>query len=374
MSPYLIQNFIIVTKQNRCIQIGLLSCLFSIILNSCAIQPNTWNPPKKPEFAEIISLNERLTHASQIPLLDYYGAEEFAIDKDGNIFCGVHVGEKDFSSGAILKINSNDSVEIFLVTNHWVTGMQFDQNGALIALMNDIGLVKINQDKSIDTLLTKTPQGQRIRMGTGLKIDSDGIIYFVNASSTSSTSWKYINKLILEMKPTGGIYSFDPISNTTTTISEGNYFGNGLEISDDEDFIIISETSKYRILKYWIKGNKKGQSEVFLDNLAGFPNNISKNKNGNFWIGFTTKRNDQLDKFHSKIGMKKLIYSLPSFIQPKPEKIGMVIEVSRNGQILQALFDSKGKIVKEAGAIIEYNGHLYLGGDVVPYISKLKIK
>ena len=92
-----------------------------------------------------------------------------------------------------------------------------------------------------------------------------------------------------------------------------------------------------------------------------FPNNISINKNGNFWVGFTTKRNDQLDKIHPKVGMKKFVYSLPSFIQPKPEKFAMILEISSEGEILQSLFDSKGKSVTEAG------------GAVVSYVSKSKL-
>jgi len=288
-----------------------------LIFGSCAIQPKAWTPLKKPEFKGKLALNEKLTKNSQIHLLGYYGAEEFAVDEDGNIYCGVHKGEKDFSSGAILKIKPDDTVEEFLRTDKWITGMQFDKNGALIALMNDVGLVKINPDKSIDTLLTRTPNGEPIRMGTGLKIASNGIIYFVNMSSTNRTTLKYINKLILEMKPTGGVYSYNPSTAETTVLSEGNYFGNGLELSEEEDFILVSETSRYRILRYWIQGENKGKSEVFLDNLAGFPNNISINKNGNFWVGFTTKRNDQLDKIHPKVGMKKFVYSLPSFVQPQ---------------------------------------------------------
>ena len=361
------------TLKNVFVQSTTVLAVSLTLFSSCSIHPKAWTPQPKPEFNGSTALNEKLTNASQLHLQGYYGAEEFAVDQNDNIFCGVHIGEKDFSSGAILKIKPDDSVEEFLKTDGWITGMQFDKDGALIALMNDVGLIKINPDKSIDTLLTQTPNGKRIRMGTGLKIASDGIIYFVNMSSTHKISAKYISKLILEMEPTGGVYSYNPKTNETNTLSEGNFFGNGLEISSNEDFILVSETSKYRILKYWIKGDKKGSSEVFLNNLPGFPNNISRNDKGQFWIGFTTKRNDQLDQIHPKVGMKKFVYALPAFIQPKAEKFGMAIAVSEQGEIIESLFDTQGTHVTEAGAILEHKGYLYLGGDVVSYVSKSKL-
>lgn len=347
--------------------------LLLIFLNSCAIQPTSWSPPLKPEFKDKLALNEKLSGAEKIPLRGYYGAEEFAIDKNGNIFCGVHIGENDFSSGAILKINPDDSVEEWLLTNKWITGMQFDKNGNFFAMMSGVGLVQIKPDKTIDTLTNKSAEGLPFLMGTGMKVASDGKIYFVNMSSTNEITSKYINKIILEMKPTGGVYCYDPILKTTTTISTGNYFGNGLEISEDGSYLLVSETSKYQVLKYWLKGKKAGQSEVLMDNLAGFPNNISRRDNSNYWIGFTTKRNDKLDEIHPKKGLKKFIYGLPSFVQPKAEKFGMVLEVSPSGEIIQALFDSKGETVTEAGAVKEWKGYLYLGGDVVSYVSKVKL-
>jgi hypothetical protein len=56
-----------------------------------------------------------------------------------------------------------------------------------------------------------------------------------------------------------------------------------------------------------------------MEILAGFPNKIVRRDNGCFWIGFITKRNDQLDDIHPKKGMKKFVYCLPSFVQPKAE-------------------------------------------------------
>ena len=344
-----------------------------VFLSSCSIRPVAWNPLPAPAFESELELNTELVASKKIDLLGYYGAEDFVVDSEGFLYTGVHSSPTDFSSGAILRFKKDGSAEEFMKTSGWITGMSFDQTGGLVALMHGVGLLRIQAGR-VDTLLTHTSDGKPLLMGAGLKIDQEGMIYFTNLSSTNKPSPKYFNKLILEMKPTGGVYRYDPKLDLVTEISSGNYFGNGLELSENEDFLLVSETSKYRILKYWLKGPKAGTKEVFADNLPGFPNNISRAKNGNYWLGFTTKRNMQLEKLHSKPGMKKIVYSLPSFLQPAPEAFGMVLELDDSGKITRALFDPSGETVKEAGAVFENEGCLFLGGDVVQYVSKIKIK
>ena len=133
------------------------------------------------------------------------------------------------------------------------------------------------------------------------------------------------------------------------------------------------ETAKYRILRYWLKGQKAGQSETFIDNLPGFPNGISIREDGSYWLGFSTKRSYDLDKIHSSPAMKRLVYALPEMFQPKSEKFGMVMNISADGKIIQTLFDTKGIVMPEAGAVKEFKGHLYMGGDVLSHIGKYKL-
>ncbi len=343
-----------------------------LLIESCAIQPEAWHPPVKPAFEGALTTNRALTKASKIDLAGWYGPEEFAFDGQGNVFCGVH-GKSDFSEGAILKIDQQGQVSTFLETNGWVTGIQFDTQGQLIALVNGLGLVKVDSNKQLKVLVAKDGQDRPILMGSGLDIGGDGKIYFANLSSTQTTSTRYINRLILEMKPSGGVYCYDPATGVTQTLSPANYFANGLTLAQDESFLLISETSKYRILRYWLKGDIAGEWEVFMDNLPGFPNNLSIRENGNFWLGFTTKRSDQLDAIHPKKGVKKLVYGLPSFMQPKADRFGMILEISETGTIIRALFDPTGEVVMEAGAVKEQNQMLYIGGDESPYIARYQL-
>ena len=44
--------------------------------------------------------------------------------------------------------------------------------------------------------------------------------------------------------------AFDPVANTTEVLVDGLHFANGVQLSKNEDFVLISETSAARIMRY----------------------------------------------------------------------------------------------------------------------------
>lgn len=344
-----------------------------LFIESCAIHPKVWKPASNPDFLGTTALNEKLTATQKISLNGWYGPEDIVFDSTGNIYCGVHRKETDFTEGRILKIDPSGKIETFYNAGSWVAGLHFDSGGNLIALSHKEGLISISPEKKVTVLADKDEKGKPFLIPNGLDIASDGKIYFSNSSEKSAYTINYGRKIVLEMEPLGGFYCYDPKLKKVTTLIDGTYFGNGVVLSKDESYVLMVETTKYRILRYWLKGNKAGKTDTFIDNLPGFPNGISIREDGSYWLGFSTKRNDALDKIHSKPGMKKFVYALPNFLQPKAEKFGMVMNISPEGKILQSFFDTKGTIMPEAGAVKEYNGFLYLGGDIVPHVGKYKL-
>lgn len=352
----------------------ILATASSLVLKSCALKPIAWTPPAKPKFKGKLALNQQLQQVQKIDLHGWYGPEDIVTDSLGNIYCGVHKGKSDFSDGKILKISPTGKVQIWYNAGAWVAGLHFTKAGNLIALSHKEGLISISPDKKVTRLVSQDSKGRKFLIPNGLDIDSQGNIYFSNTSHQAPYTIGYGKKLILEMKPQGALYCYNPRTRQIKTLIDGTYFGNGVTLSKNEDFLLMTETAKYRVLRHWLKGEKAGTTEVFMDNLPGFPNGISIRKDGSFWLGFTTKRNDALDNIHHKKGMKKFVYALPSFLQPKPVKFGMVMHVSATGEVLGTLFDPSGKQVPEAGAVKEHQGKLYIGGDVVPYIARYSIK
>lgn len=339
-----------------------------------AITPFAWSPPKLPENTGVYQSNELLTSSKKIHLTMGFGPENVAIDSLGNLYCGSHIQKEDFSIGKILKITPNGKVSVFSDTKSWVAGMDFDKKGNLIACDLSRGLISINPNGEITVLATKTEEGDPIKIPNDVDIASDGMIYFTNSSSQLEFNMDNIMQLIFEQKKDGGLYQYNPKTKKVKTLTKGNYFPNGVAISKNDDYLLFVETSRYRILKHWLKGEKKGTTEIFIDNLPGFPNGISKSKDGNFWLGFSTKRIKDLDAAHPSVFKKKLIFALPKWMQPEIEPFGMLMKVAPEGHILKTYYDTTGTIVPEASAITEYNNHLYIGGDRTAYISKWKIE
>jgi len=87
---------------------------------------------------------------------------------------------------------------------------------------------------------------------------------------------------VLEVKPDGGLYSYNPKTMEIKTLIEGSYFGNGVAVSQNEDFVLLVDLTKYQVRRHWLKGDKEGQTDIFIDNLPGLPNGISRRKDGVF--------------------------------------------------------------------------------------------
>jgi sugar lactone lactonase YvrE len=340
-----------------------------MINTACSLQPLAWQPPTKPVLEGKLSLNEKLKETRKIDLQGWCGPEDIIMDDTGNLYCGVHKAPEDFSDGKILKIHPDGKVEIFYDAGSWVAGLHFDAKDNLVALSHKDGLISISPNKEVTKLAQADKKGRPFLIPNGLDIASDGMIYFSNTSDESAYDIKYGRKIILEMKPEGALYQYNPHTQQVTTLIDGTFFGNGVVLSQQEDFLLMTETTRYRILRYWLKGAQKGKTEVFKENLPGFPNGISIRPDGSFWVGFTTLRNDALDNIHPKKGMKKLVYALPEFMQPQQVNFGMVMHMSDQGETLEMLYDPSGVYVPEAGAVKEFDEKLYLGGDIVPYIS-----
>ncbi|MCT4582695.1 MAG: SMP-30/gluconolactonase/LRE family protein [Flavobacteriales bacterium] len=344
-----------------------------LLFQSCQLTPLSWNPPSLSNSINT-SDNDLLKSSQHLSIGKWYGPEDIAIGKDGYIYCGVHINKKNFKNGRILKIDTSGNISTFCNTGSWVTGLHFDDQHNLIACDQKRGLISIDTTGNITILAQKDETEQPFLIPNDVDIATNGTIYFSNTSSNVSFSRKHARKILMEVRPDGGLYAYTPSTKKITTLIDSSFFGNGVAVSQNDEFVLMADLTKYRILRYWLKGEHSGKTDIFIDNLPGFPNGISRRKDGSFWLGFTTKRDPLLDKIHSKTTIKKMIYALPMWLQPKQKPYGMLMHLSENGNILKTYYDTSGKIVSEVSSIEEHKGILYMGGDLLNHINQYNIQ
>ena len=61
----------------------------------------------------------------------------------------------------------------------------------------------------------------------------------------------------------------------------------------------------------WIKGNMLGKSEILMDGLPGFPDGISSNGRGIYWIALPSRKQTIIDDLSDNPIMRKMILRLP---------------------------------------------------------------
>lgn len=332
------------------IVVGIILSAYLLLWPS-RIDPIGYRPSPKPEMTGMLAPNKKLLDAVLIARGSVNGPEDVVLDAAGRIYGGTQ-------DGKIVRVQKDGDVEIYAETGGRPLGLAFDQRGNLIVADAYKGLLSIDPKGNIVVLSTEA-EGLPFRFTDHLDIASDGIIYFTDASHTYQQN-EYLFDL-LESRPNGRFLRYDPESGQTEVLLYDLYFANGVALSRNEDFVLINETYRYRIQRYWLKGPKAGTSEIFVDNLPGFPDNITSNRRGTFWLALFTVRNDQMDKMHPNPLLKKIVSRLPKFLWPKPKPYGFVLALNENGEILKNLQEPTGDHLREITSAREHDGFLYLG-------------
>jgi sugar lactone lactonase YvrE len=130
------------------------------------------------------------------------------------------------------------------------------------------------------TSLAQSFAGVDFRFTNNAAVANDGTIFF----SDTTQRWTvhdYVSDL-LEGQATGRVFALAP-DGSLTLVTDGLHFANGIALDSNEESLFIAETGTYRVQRHWLKGDRKGETELFLDNLAGFPDNLTFG-NGILWV------------------------------------------------------------------------------------------
>lgn len=322
-----------------------------LLLWPVPINPAAWTPPPKPELTGPYAPNSELTRTERLHV-NAHGPEDVAIDKQDRLYCGT-------DDGQIFRLQPDGTrPEVFANTHGRPLGLVFDRDQNLIVADAIMGLLSIGPEGKVATLVTEAG-GVPFHCTNDLDIAADGTIYFTDAS------YKFpLTKLkndILEHQPNGRLLAYDPRTKETRVLLNDLYFANGVAVSPDQSFVLVNDTGKYRVRRYWLSGPKSGQSDIFIDNLPGFPDGISWNGKDVFWLALVNRRDPGLDFLLARPFLRKIVWRLPSFLQPNIKRFAFVLGLDANGRVVRNLQDPSAQSFTQIANVVEHKGQLYFG-------------
>ncbi len=323
------------------------------------MEPVLYTAPPITKYEGPYAANDHLaTGLEKLDIGDNHGPEDVVIDKDGYIFTGTE-------EGRIVRLNPDGTGPVnWADTKGRPLGLALDGQGRLVVADAYRGLLRIAKRDSVEVLTDKF-QGKPIVYADDLDIAADGKIYFSDASTLYGAE-KFggvtpsSRIAILNHGKDGRLLVYDPATKQTSLVMDGLTFSNGVALAKDDSFVLVNETGLYRVHRFWLKGPKKGTSEIFISGLPGFPDNIERGPDGLFWVAVIAPRSPALDGLAGSKFMRKLAYRLPEFLQPQAVPYLHIVGIDANGKVKHSLQDPKGAYTSNTSVWVGKE-YFYLG-------------
>ena len=322
-----------------------------------------WQPGQDPGFAADFAKNDVLSDADLPFAVFGQGPEDVTRGPDGHFYTGL-------LDGRIIRFTENGS-EIYADTMGRPLGMAFDASGQLIVADATRGLISVASNGRV-TVLVDELDGDRLKLVDDLDIAMDGTIWFSDASKRFPVE-KYVLDF-WEGRATGRLLSYEPSTGTTRVRMEGLMFANGVALGPDDGFVLVNETLAARVMRLWLKGPLAGHVDVFIDDLPGYPDNLSFNGKDMFWIAMPSDRQAALEKLAGLPWLRRLLFRLPAtFREIELPPLGWAIGVDADGQIRHNLQDHSGRLFTIT-SVNQFDDTLYFGSIAMDTVGRFEIQ
>ncbi|MGB6244990.1 SMP-30/gluconolactonase/LRE family protein [Gordonia sp. (in: high G+C Gram-positive bacteria)] len=271
---------------------------------------------------------------------------------DGRVVTGL-------DDGRLLAVEPDTGeVTVLADTAGRLLGLDYGDDGAIYICDHDRGLLRLADGQARAQVLADTVDGRPLRFASNVARAADGTLYF-SSSSQHFTIDRWRSDLI-EHSGTGRLMRLRP-GGDVEVLRDDLQFANGVVLAPDDAYVLVAETGAARISRYWLTGDDAGTSDVFLDGLPGYPDNMSIGSDGLVWVALASPRNAVLEGiFRLPPRARKVLARAPQSVGPAPEEVLWV----------QA-YDFDGNLVKDiriddvdfsfVTAVAECDGVLYLG-------------
>lgn len=112
----------------------------------------------------------------------------------------------------------------------------------------------------------------------------------------------------------GRLWKLDTETQSVSLVAQNYTFIDGVLLEENdagiEESVLISETVKFRILRFELEGEKAGQDEIVWEALPGMPDAIERDAAGVIWVGLIKERSPFITWLHANPWLKPFVLRL----------------------------------------------------------------
>jgi sugar lactone lactonase YvrE len=312
------------------------------------ISPRRWTPPK-PEHPAAPATGLPPTTVVPVP---GYGTEDVLVDDEGRVLTGLE-------DGRILRVSPDGGVvEMLALTGGRPLGLEFAPDGALVVCDARRGLLRVDlRTEAVDVLVDEVG-GVPLRFCNNAAVAADGTVYFTDSTRDFGVDdWKAD---LLAHSRTGRLLRRSP-SGEVDVLLEGLAFANGVALAADESYVAVAETGAYAVQRLWLSGDRAGRREPLVENLPGFPDNMSTGSDGLVWVAVASPRDPVLDFLLPRHPLlRRVAWRMPDRLQPQPRRTVRVQAYDDAGRLRHDLCGEHDRFHMVTG-VREHRGLVWVG-------------
>lgn len=309
------------------------------------------------------------------------GPESIEIDEHGNVYTGL-------LDGRIIKIHRSATGEIGVglvedIVSGPVTGVDpIDSHSkprplglrlrqkTLYVVDAFYGLYSVNLvSKQIQVLVRPTDVHPNMKFPNDLDISEDGeYIYFTDTSFKWNIHELYYD--ILEGTCTGRFFRYSLKTGDIKLLANKLCFPNGVQLLENQNTALVSETSRYRVL---FIDTRHGKVTNYIE-LPGYPDNIRKSAKPGYWVALPIARTTLSNFVTDHPLLRKIVTGIipVSWIKNFSNVLeGVAVRFDEHGEILEVIHDLTGKVSSTVSEVTEMDdGTIFAGSYSQPFIVK----
>ncbi len=304
-----------------------------------------------------------MSHELRVIPIPGHGAEDVLVTE-----AGVFTGTDD---GSIFRITRDgDRIERVAATGGRPLGIESLPDGKLLVCDAHSGLLSVDPDSGSVTTLVREIDGRPMRFCNNAAVSSSGDIYFSDTSTEYSIEqWKAD---LVEDTRTGRLLvrrSDGSVEVLLTALA----FANGVALAPDESFVAVAETAARTVVRLWLTGPRSGQRDLLVDDLPGYPDNISLGSDGLIWVSIASPKDPVVEGLQrGPMVLRRAATKIPAAIQPKPKRTVRAMAFRPDGALARDEQVRTDRFHMVTG-VREHSGLLWLGSLEEPAIAVLDL-